>query len=300
MRVAKRLVNGFTRTSNLTILAVVVAASVLTIDRLLLKIGLAAEAIYLLAYIFWPKSFRLPAKTVAAPDSEGESSNREPLKRFIWYFLAPPEKHRVEFLDGVLVIVTVLGFVVIAFFGFGKHLLTNPWPYLTHAEGWDMGALIWTGFFLLYYTWKFPLTNVRMVDKAIISIIGWGSLPLIFAAALTMKRPILHVFFVWLIGVVFFSIDLLLWKRHPDRDERELSRTTLIWADTPMVVAFLVLLLYLVSHQDTEHETFVSGIVSCQLLISNAVFIVTEFGLLNSPDSPAEKTSEPHEAAPGH
>jgi hypothetical protein len=299
MSVAKRFADGFTRTANLTILTVVVAASVLTIDRLLLKIGLAVEAIYLLAYLFWPKSFRL-AKPVAPTPTEDQSSDRQALKRFTWYLLAPPSKHRVQFLDGVLVVVTVLGFVVIAFFGFGKHLLSNPWPYLTHAEGWDMGALIWTGFFLLYYTWKFPLTNVRMVDKAIISIIGWGSLPLIFAAALTMKQPVWHVFFVWLIGVVFFSIDLLLWKRHPDREERELSRTTLIWADTPMVVAFVVLLLYLLYHRDTEHEMFVSGIVSCQLLISNSVFIVTEFGLLQSPDSAAEKISDAKEGSHGH
>src|SRR5207237_6784520 len=129
-----------------------------------------------------------------------------------------------------------------------------------------------------------------MVDKAIISIIGWGSLPLIFAAALTMKQPIWHVFYVWLIGVVFFSIDLLLWKRHPVREERELSRTTLIWADTPVVVSFAVLLLYCIYHQDTEHEVFVSGVVSSQLLISNAVFIVTEFGLLQSPESPDVQT----------
>jgi hypothetical protein len=299
MNVAKRFADGLTRTANITILTVVVAASILTFDWLLLKVGLAVESIYLLGYVFWPASFRRPAEPVAAPDSGAESLNREPLKRLTRYFLAPPDRRRVEFLDGVLVVVTVLGFVVIAFFGFGKHLLSNPWPYLTHAEGWDLGALIWTGFFLLYYTWKFPLTNVRMVDKAIISIIGWGSLPLIFAAALTMKQPIWHVFYVWLIGVVFFSIDLLLWKRHPTHEERELSRTSLIWADTPMVVAFFVLLLYLLFHRDTEHEVFVSGIVSCQLLISNAVFIVTEFGLLRSPEFSGGETPGPNKAAQG-
>src|SRR5436309_10592616 len=114
MRVAKRFADGLTRTANITILTVVVAASILTFDWLLLKIGLALETIYLLAYIFWPKRFRL-AKPIAATDSGDESVNREPLKRLTRYFLAPPDRRRVEFLDGVLVVVTVLGFVVIAF-----------------------------------------------------------------------------------------------------------------------------------------------------------------------------------------
>jgi hypothetical protein len=291
MHLPKRFVDGLTRTANIAILTILVAASIVTTDRLLMEVGLALEAIYLFAYVFWPAKYRRQAKLVVSTDSGAGSES------LMQYLLAPPKKRRADFLDGVLVVVTLIGFVVIGFFGFGKHLLTNPWPYLTHAEGWDMGALIWTGFFLLYYTWKFPLTNVRMVDKAIISIIGWGSLPLIFAAALTMKQPIWHVFYVWLIGVVFFSIDLLLWKRHPVREERELSRTTLIWADTPVVVSFAILLLYCIYHRDTEHEVFVSGIVSCQLLISNAVFIVTEFGLLQSPESSDGQTPKPNEVS---
>jgi hypothetical protein len=296
-RILKRLADGLTRTANIAVLAMVVSASILTFDWWLLAVGSVLESIYLLAYIFWPLKYRRKAKPVVVADSGPESENRETLERLSHYLLAPPAKRRVDFLDGVLIVVTLLGFVVIGFFGFGKHLLSNPWPYLTHAEGWDMGALIWTGFFLLYYTWKFPLTNVRMVDKAIISVIGWCSLPLIFAAALTMKNPVWHVFYVWLIGVVFFFIDFLLWKRHPVAEERELSKTSLLWADTPMVVSFLVLLMYLLYHRDTEHEMFVSGIVSCQLLISNAVFIVTEFGLFQSSESSDGQTPKPNEAS---
>ena len=292
--VGKRLVDGLSRTANIIILTIVVVASLITFDWLLLAVGGALELIYLLAYLYWREKSPLTTEPTSVPDSESgvESPDPGPRKRLALYLLAPPDRRRVTFLDGVLVVVTVIGFVVIGFFGFGKHFLSHPFPYLTHAEGWDIGAVIWTGFFLLYYTWKFPFTNVRVVDKAIISILGWGSLPLIYLAAYTikLKEPTLHVFFVWLIGIVFFCIDFLIWKRHPIREEQELSRTSLIWADTPMVIAFAVLLLYMLYHRDTEHEVFVAGIVSCQLLISNAVFIVTEFGLLHSPHSDQSTT----------
>ncbi len=71
----------------------------------------------------------------------------------------------ITLLDGSLLVVTVAGFVIILFFGFGKHLLSHPLPFLTHAAGWDIGALTWTGFFLLYYTGKFKFTNVRAVER---------------------------------------------------------------------------------------------------------------------------------------
>jgi hypothetical protein len=50
------------------------------------------------------------------------------------------------------------------------------------------------------------------------------------------------------------------------------------------VFSFLVLYAYLKLHRDTEApEVFVAGVVACQLLISNAVFIVMEFGFLRLP-----------------
>ena len=284
-KLRNRLFAGLTKTANLISITIVVVASVLTFDWELLAVGLALEGVYLLAYRYWPsKGFGDSLKSPPEPDSNEALAPKSALRRFTDYFLEAPERSHVTFLDGVLLVVTAIGFVVILFFGFGKHLLNHPWPYLTHAEGWDAGAIIWTGFFLLYYTWKFPFTKDQKVDKAIISIIAWGSLPLLYLAGVSMHHPIKHVFYVWLIGVCFFVIDLLIWKRHPDKEERDLSRTSLLWADTPMVVAFIVLIGYLLFHHDTEHpDVFVSGVVSCQLLISNAVFIVTEFGLLHSP-----------------
>src|SRR5438046_670195 len=54
-----------------------------------------------------------------------------------------------------------------------------------------------------------------------------------------------------------------------------------------MVAAFIILLVYLWIHADAEHQNvFVSSVISCQLVISNVVFVVMEFGFLRQPESP--------------
>ena len=102
-----------------------------------------------------------------------------------------------------------------------------------------------------------------------------------------MGKPIEHVIYVTLIATSFLIIDLLIVLYHPVDKERDVSKSSLIWADIPMVFAFCVLLAYLLIHRDTENpEVFVSGVVSCQLLVSNAVFVVMEFGFLRRDDAP--------------
>jgi hypothetical protein len=253
--------DGLKETANVVLLTILIVVSALTFDWMLLVVGMALE----LAYLCW--AWLSPGYSKRLKERERAVTSGDP------------------FLDGLLLVVTVAGFVVIFFFGFGKHLLSHPWPYLTHAAGWDVGAITWTGFFLFYYIWKFPLTNDRKVDKAIISIILLLTVPLIVGAMyfIWVNRPLVHVVFVWLIGICFFAIDLLISSRHPDAFERNLSKESLKWADVPMVVTFPVLMAYLLVHPDAEsRDVFVSGVVACQLLISNAVFIVMEFGLLRS------------------
>ncbi|MDQ3743848.1 MAG: hypothetical protein M3444_05660 [Acidobacteriota bacterium] len=255
---------AFKETANIVLLTILLWAFVLTWDWILLGLGVVVELLYLCWASF---SLRYKERLESRSGMSG-----------------------IKFLDGLLLVVTVDGLVIIFFFGFGKHLLSHPWPSLTHAAGWDVGALGWTCLFLFYYTAKCPYLNVQNVDKAIIFaiiflIIAWLTLPLVGLAGylIWVKRPILHVICVWLIGICFFVIDLLISRSHPDQLEKHVSKESLKWADTPMVVTFPVLIAYLLWHTDTEDpDVFVSGVVACQLLISNAVFIVMEFGLLRS------------------
>jgi hypothetical protein len=256
-----RGLEGLKETANLvSFFSILIVASFLTFDWVLLGAGLVLET----GYLCWAC---LSQKYRMRLESREQSG-----------------KLAIDFLDRVLLVVSAAGLVVIVFFGFGKHLLSHPWPNFTHAEGWEAGAIIWTWTFLLYYMVKFHSTENQAVDSFIKVLFSVGSTVLLLLAWFSMKRPTEHVIYVWLIGVCFLVIDSLVVRFHPEPKERELSRASRKWADWPMVIAFGVLFLYLKAHPDTEYpEAFVSGVVACQLLISNSVFVVMEFGLLRLP-----------------
>lgn len=257
------LLQAFRETTNLVVLTVVLWVALLTADLLLLGVAVTIEAAYLYSGC---RMVRIRTLLQSRPV--------------------------VTLLDQVLLLVSVSGFVVILFFGFGKHLLSHPFPELTHAGGWEAGALIWTALFLAYYLVKFSFTGKIVLDKFVVVVLAGLSGWLITQAWRSMATPIEHVFYVLSIGACFFVIDLLLWKQHPSENEQQLSRASFWWADTPMVAAFTILLCYLSCHRDVEYpEVFVSGVVSCQLLISNVVFIAMEFGLLQLPQ-PISNTVE--------
>jgi peptidyl-prolyl cis-trans isomerase A (cyclophilin A) len=97
----------------------------------------------------------------------------------------------------------------------------------------------------------------------------------------------MHVIYVLSIGLCFLAMDLWSSTEHLEPKERALSKASLLWADYPMVAAFIILLVYLWIHADAEHQdVFVSGVISCQLVISNVVFVVMEFGFLRRPEIP--------------
>lgn len=186
-----------------------------------------------------------------------------------------------EPLDYVLLWVTAAGLVVICFFGFGKHLLTHPFPELTHARGWEAGALVWTVGFLLYYIAKFNFDAKAQMSKVLVIGLVMVNFYLVVAAWAYMNEPTLHIICVLLIGSSFLVVDLIMTMQHTVLKERRLSWTSLWLADVPTVLSLLVLLVFLLSHPDAEdQEVFVSGIIAFQLLVSNAIFVVLEFDFL--------------------
>ena len=266
--------NPFTEAGNLMVLSILVVASVLTMDLILFWIGVTVEVVYLV---------------LASLPTRYKEKRRIALDRAF---------QRGEYgYDRLLLVVTVAGFVVILFFGFGKHLLNHQWPYLSHAEDWEAGAIIWTGLFLVYYVVKFKVTG-KVWDKVVmIPVCCLGTL-LLIRAWNTMGKPHDHVLAVLGIGACLSFIDLINWLFHEIPRERMRSRESLFWADIPIMAAVLVLYFYLWVHPDTESpEVFVSGVISCQLLMSNTFFIVTEFGWLQSSRGGGQAES-PNPAAP--
>jgi hypothetical protein len=256
-------VRAFLETVNLVSLAILSVASFLTADWALFGIGIVVE----LFYLVWRSK---------SPHYRKQLESR-----------AQSGKLDVNPLDPMLLVVTVTGFVSILFFGFGKHLLNHRFPDLTHAEGWEAGAIVWTGLFLLYYLVKFRVTGNFFLDKLVIVLVAFLGAVLLILAWRSMGRWAEHIPFVLSIGICFLVIDGLSSLFHEDPKEKMLSRNSLWWADVPMVFSLFVLWIYLLMHRDTENpDVFVSGVISCQLLISNAAFVVMEFGLLEPPSGP--------------
>jgi len=260
---------AFVSTINIVALTVVIVAYTLTLDSWLLGFGGLIEISFLVWSVF---SHRYPAQ------------------------IGDAIKLR---LNRTLLVVSVVGVVVTLFFGFGKHLLSNQWSWdLTHAEGWEAGAIVWTILFVAYYVVKFKTTGRRLIDKLI--ILSYVLVVILAYFALrTMETPRIHIVYVCAIGFDLLLIDYLLGKHHPDDDEKIRSKASFLLADIPMAVALPVLGLYLWAHRDTEHpEAFVAGIISFQLLVSNATFVVMEFKLLQPRDLVSKRqatTSMPEE-----
>jgi hypothetical protein len=290
----KRGAKAAVETGNLiAFFSILCVAAYLTEDWALFGFGLILELAYLLCASkstrYRGRLEKLEQRTSALPaPSEIEQLKREILERQKRLAeLKQQARSRMEFyLDQLLLVVTVAGFVVILFFGFGKHLLNHRWPDLSHAQGWEAGAIGWTLLFLFYYVIKFRATRNVVIDKIIMGSILFIGYKLLSEAWKSMGRPLDHVLIVIAIGFFFLLIDVLNIIFHTDDEERTLSKHSLFWADLPMVVAFLVLGTYLLVHPDTENpEVFVAGVISCQLLMSNAVFVVMEFGLLGPPQT---------------
>jgi len=256
------VLKAFLETVSLVSLAILIVASFLTADWVLFGTGVFVE----LLYLGW--------------------RSRSPHYKEQLEARAQSGKLDVNPLDPILLVVTVTGFVVILFFGFGKHLLNHRFPDLTHAEGWEAGAIVWTGLFLLYYLFKFRVTGNFFIDKFASVVVAAGGTLLLILAWRSMGRWTDHIPYVLLIGICFLAIDGLSALFHKDEKEKLLSRNSLWWADVPMVCSLFILWIYLLMHRDTENpDVFVSGVISCQLLISNTAFVVMEFGLLQPPQA---------------
>ena len=251
---------AFVETANLVALALLCVASYLTNDWLLFGIGIAIELVYLV----W--------------------RSRSPHYRTQLEERAQSGRRVGDPLDALLVVITITGFLVILFFGFGKHLLDRRFPYLTHAEGWEAGAIVWTGLFFFFYLVKLRATDSVFVDKFVVVIIAFVGTGLLVLAWNSMGRWATHIPFVMGIGLCFLIMDWLGMRFHPEKIERMVSRNSLIWAHVPMIITLSVLWAYLLMHRDTENpEVLVPGLISCQLLISNTAFVVMELGLLQPP-----------------
>jgi cation transport ATPase len=212
--------------------------------------------------------------------------------------------------DRWLNITIVAGAIIIFVFGYGLHLFqylgikTN----LQHWESWELGALLWTVLFILYYFATLKLVNKNKTDKVIIVFLflvfiltgsAWASL-LYWHSWHNQFSVYIHVFSVTGIGTFLMLIDRLVSKYHHNAQDKKAFRESFLLAGVPTVIAYAALDLYLITdglvwhrwilHTPPENqEVFLSGAISFQLLVSNVIFVLIQKGTIHKVTAPRKK-----------
>ena len=191
-----------------------------------------------------------------------------------------------------LIAVMSIGVAIVGFFGFNMH---HSWWYswalptttLNHQQGWELGAVVWTFCFLIYYfirvnaekPWQLKVVFVVLALECLLCY----AVEKIVLEGYLGGAPIFHVLAVTAIGLSLAGLDVWL----------GMKRTALV-ADAPMLVGFGILLLFLWSHQSCAGEpiagTLVPGAIAFQLIVSNFLFFIAEWGFLDKPLASAVDT----------
>lgn len=208
--------------------------------------------------------------------------------------------------DKLLDITIYVGAVIIFVFGGCMHLLNYFGWNLQHSESWELGALLWTALFVVYYFFTLKLVGKNKPDKTImvfllaivgLTVVAWVSL-------LRWRHQIVRVLSVTGIGLFLMLTDRLLSKYQTNKTDRRAFRQSYLLAGVPMVIAYVVLNVYLVSdillhrvflHNDIEDpEVFFSGAISFQLLASNVIFVIIQKGMIkNVGKKPKKQKQQP-------
>src|SRR5436305_5753709 len=209
-------------------------------------------------------------------------------------------------LDGWWWAMVVLGFFIIGFFGF-CFCIDAPlssagvrWWHIVaptqamHCTGqwrsWEIGAVIWSILFGIYYFVRFPLPNGTSIIKAMCLVIFIGAtIPNMLAAyyILEFRPAVYHVFWVIVGALLFMFVDFWLFRELEHKRQRGSFLEGLLMADLPVVVGLSFLLLYLLpsyfdqgGNSDERIEAFAGGAISFQLIVSNVIFVLSQGGFI--------------------
>src|SRR5262249_31902654 len=185
-------------------------------------------------------------------------------------------------------LMAVSGALLIFCFGFGadwkwmKQLVYEVLGMqLTHSESWELGAITWSLLFGGYYYLTFPFLPKDRVNRLILLALSVGTVTLCAAAGYSLRRPV-HFTFVLAIGILFCVIDFILFWWHIG-ERHKMFLETLWVADAPMIAGLLTLFCFQIysKHvvETSEMQIFLAGAISFQLIVSNVVFILSQFGI---------------------
>ncbi len=206
--------------------------------------------------------------------------------------------------------IAVSGVLLTFCFGFG-----NDWSWmkelvhwclrvqLSPSESWELGAITWSLLFGAYYYFTFPFLPEDRLNRVLMALLSLGTIALCGAAAYSLhEHSILHFRYVSAIGFLFCLTDFILFWWHQG-NRRRMFLESLWVADAPMIAGLATLLVFQIYHKsqetDREMQTFLAGAISFQLIVSNVVFILCQFGVLRRIWSGAdpEAHTEPNQRA---
>jgi len=184
----------------------------------------------------------------------------------------------------MLIAISGLGFVFVFFLVFDVQSLTflpmrdemrHPW------ERWELAALVWTFFFAFVYFFDFPYVPNRSLANKLISLLSVVPVILTIPAAyyLSKQRFLPHFYLVLSLAILLLFTDSLLYRLHDDHDIKLQYLETTVLADSPMVLALIVLGIYLwIYGQQTQEnpDVFLAGAIVFQLVASNAIFLLIQ------------------------
>lgn len=186
------------------------------------------------------------------------------------------------------------GALLIFCFGFGDNWSWMKWlvkyilgtqTQISPAESWELGAISWSLLFGAYYYSTFPFVGKDRLNKAVAALLSLGTVLLCWMGARSLHNPssASHFRIVSAIGFLFCLTDFILFWYHQG-DRRRMFLESLWVADAPMVAGLTTLLLFQIYHREYgargEMETFLAGAISFQLIVSNVIFILCQFGVL--------------------
>lgn len=187
--------------------------------------------------------------------------------------------------------IAISGVLLIFCFGFG-----NEWSWmqefvkwclrvqLSPSESWELGAITWSLVFGAYYYFTFPFLPEDRLNRVLLALLSLGTVALCGAAAYSLhEHSALHFRYVSAIGFLFCITDFMLFWWHQG-NRRRMFLESLWVADAPMIAGLATLLVFQIYHTghepDKEMQTFLAGAISFQLIVSNVVFILCQFGVL--------------------
>ena len=155
-----------------------------------------------------------------------------------------------------------------------------------HSEWWEVGSILWTALFVIYYFLRLRLTGKVGVDKLVFALLLLGIVGSTVGAFAYLQSHHYRAHFLCVAGIscLFLIIDTLLYRHHTNHEYKTDYLQSCLLADGPESFALALLGIYLFLHWGhvSTLEAFLSGAISFQLLASNVIFVLIQAGVVRN------------------